>query len=736
VADPDFLLAVDPDRLSRLLPGSVSEDARSNAAAYLRAREWIGGPVEDSASYLQLAARQVGAEDLAEEIASRRLLGAWSVPWARWRPESPHLVLARSFDPIEAIAFARLSGVLRVFSAHRNGLRQWGTPPRGGWTEIIAGSYEDAVVGLAIGQVGSRWLLASVETEQSDARVILHDVTSEVAERFSWWVPPDRWPNTAAAFGRLENDVVLAVGNGQGTVAVWSLDPTGGEELLVLSGHEARVTAVAAGDSIVVSGAEDGTLCLWRLGGDASTVCAPRPVHTEEVWDIAICRGRDGREFLVSAGADDLVEILWDFSAQTWHSEALCQGFGIGRLAVVEQRGAPLLVTGGRDELVRVWDLAERSQLHVLIGHSDTVTGVASDVTDHQMVVSAGLDGTIRMWQPDRVGADVSDHTRIHADTLAVGQSSDGDVIAYGTSEGSLTVLNAETGQRLQWCAQVDSVTGALAVARFKGSPVVVAGSEDGAVRMYDLATGHEATEPLRGLDAAVVALAVSDDSRYLVAKAAGDPSLAAWDLDAGEFIRTYPGAACGILALAVVDAQPVVMCLARGEDRAAGRATASARLLDIETGVELQTAIVELPQFRPGGIYTPWPQETLGVARAGDHWLAIYGIEDRRSGMGAGSWLVWDPARSESAVRQLSPLPVGPFAVGPMHGSTMIARGNRFGSITLSGEDGRDRLHFQVGADVERLCLLPPGTLVASTSAGLLAVDVTAWPADTVAAS
>jgi hypothetical protein len=94
VEDPLYLLAADPGRLlgvlntgwDRLLLPVVHIYQR--AAHHLRER-----PMPEGASYLELAARQGRATDLADKVAWLDLRRPWSVLWARWQPPSPHQVL-------------------------------------------------------------------------------------------------------------------------------------------------------------------------------------------------------------------------------------------------------------------------------------------------------------------------------------------------------------------------------------------------------------------------------------------------------------------------------------------------------------------------------------------------------------------------------------------------------------------------------------------------------------------
>lgn len=57
----------------------------------------------------------------------------------------------------------------------------------------------------------------------------------------------------------------------------------------------------------------------------------------------------------------------------------------------------PLLITGGRDSAVRVWDIRTRHQVHCMSGHQSTVASLLTHAADPQ-VISGSHDKQIRLW--------------------------------------------------------------------------------------------------------------------------------------------------------------------------------------------------------------------------------------------------------------------------------------------------------------------------------------------------
>ena len=56
-----------------------------------------------------------------------------------------------------------------------------------------------------------------------------------------------------------------------------------------------------------------------------------------------------------------------------------------------------LLFTGGRDSVVRVWDIRTKAEVMVLGGHKGTIHSVATQAGEPQ-VVTGSADATVRTW--------------------------------------------------------------------------------------------------------------------------------------------------------------------------------------------------------------------------------------------------------------------------------------------------------------------------------------------------
>jgi WD40 repeat protein len=154
-------------------------------------------------------------------------------------------------------------------------------------------------------------------------------------------------------------------------------------------------------------------------------------------------------------------------------------------------------------------------------------------------------------------------------------------LVVSGSRDGTLQVWDLRT--RTAWDEPLRGHSGevtALAVAEVDGNPIAISGSRDGTLQVWDLRTRTAWDEPLRGHTGMVTALAVAEvDGNPIAISGSRDGSVQVWDLRTRTARTTLlPNDPFGVTALATgeVDGAPVAV---------RGSGNNSVQVWDLKTG-------------------------------------------------------------------------------------------------------------------------------------------------------
>ena len=312
-----------------------------------------------------------------------------------------------------------------------------------------------------------------------------------------------------------------------------------------LVGHEDPVGAVAIGRAgnrdIIVSGSVDKTVRVWdAVTGDP--IGSPLVGHEGSVRMVAVVRAGD-RDIIVSGSHDRTVRV-WDaVTGDPIGSPLVGHAGSAGAVAVGRAGDRDFIVSGGQDCTVRVWDAVTGDAIGApLAGHDDTVFDVAvGRAGDRDIIVSGSHDRTVRVWDAvtgDAVGAPLAGHDG-SVTAVTMGRAGDRDIIVSGSRDHTVRVWDAVTGDPLgapltghdhSLTDYIDSVT-AVAVGRAGNRDVIVSGSDDKTVRVWDAVTGDPVGAPLTGHDEPVTALAIGRaGDRDVIVSGSHDRTVRVWD--------------------------------------------------------------------------------------------------------------------------------------------------------------------------------------------------------------
>ncbi|MER6398316.1 TIR domain-containing protein [Kitasatospora sp. NPDC001603] len=295
---------------------------------------------------------------------------------------------------------------------------------------------------------------------------------------------------------------LLASGDTAGQIRLWNpLDGTAAGRLEGCTGSVYQVDFDDGGGRLA-AGDSDGVVRVWRVGPPAPggrEVVAPRrqpPEHRGSVW---ACRFRPGAG---PGGAE----------ADT------------------------LLVTGGNDGAVRLWDPASGRSRQLLRGHGRRI-GSLSFSGDAGVLAAGGNDGVVRLWEP-ATGRRIRELSGRSSRLVSAQFSPQGPVLATASNDGDLYLWNALTGEYLR---EMDVETEHVWAEAFSADGVFVAtANDDDTVRIWYRSTGaHVAT--LREHRGRVRSIAFSADGRRL-ATGCDDSSVRIWDIEAGRIEARHDG--------------------------------------------------------------------------------------------------------------------------------------------------------------------------------------------------
>lgn len=338
----------------------------------------------------------------------------------------------------------------------------------------------------------------------------------------------------------------------------------------MLRGHTDELNAVAFSPdgSLLASAGLDRSVVVWTVAtGTAKHTLAG---HASGV--LALAFSRDGRS--VGASASDGAIRLWD-TASGAPGLVVQDKMGSARALTFSPDGN-LIASGHADRTARLWEIASGKSRAVLHGHEREVTTVAFS-PDGKLLATGSLDGSARLWSTE-TGEQKASLSTHRGGVRQLAFATDGESLVTGGGDRTVALWKLPEGtleRRYPLGAEVTGLalaraTGLLAVssadrrvrlltlgvgsaARLAGhvgavlcadlapdGKVAASGGADGAVRLWDVASG-QVTEQLSGHAGAVSALEFSPDGRVL-ASGGADRTIRLWSPRTGAELRTLSG--------------------------------------------------------------------------------------------------------------------------------------------------------------------------------------------------
>ena len=371
-------------------------------------------------------------------------------------------------------------------------------------------------------------------------------------------------PVTCAAFS--PNGKTVATAGRDQVVRVWNAAT--GEEMYSFRGHTDRINCIAfrRDGKLLATAGEDRVVKVWDAGtgqearsfrsrfAGSCVAYAPDGLRLAtadthvQMWEATTSRplesfGGEGEIIRGLAFHPDSQSVLTAGSVlarRDARTGRLLNAYAVPgtahhRSAAFSPDGG-LIVSGGDDGLVRVWETASGKLLHTLSGHEGSVLAVAFH-PDGGEIASASTDRSVKIWEPrgGRLVRSLAGHSgRVNS----IAYSPNGRWLATGGEgqvpidedspglDGELKIWEAATGELRH---SLWGHSGAINTVIFSpDSNRLASGSEDQTVKLWAAEFGQEVLT-LRGHNNAVHGVSFSPDGHSL-ASVALDQTVRIWN--------------------------------------------------------------------------------------------------------------------------------------------------------------------------------------------------------------
>ena len=204
------------------------------------------------------------------------------------------------------------------------------------------------------------------------------------------------------------------------------------------------------------------------------------------------------------------------------------------------------VISGSRDNTLKVWNLSSGNLLRSLVGHTKPVKSVAV-TRDAKWVISGSSDNTIKVWEllSGRLLRSLESHM---GSVNSIGLTTDGLKAVSGSDDHTIKIWDLVSGQLLR---SVDGHTDKVnALILTPDDQKIISGSDDKTVKVWDMISG-QLLHTLKGHKSPVNALVVTQDGRQI---ASGSPGreIYVWNLSDGRQIRKIFGPLFNMTSLAL----------------------------------------------------------------------------------------------------------------------------------------------------------------------------------------
>ncbi|XP_055420876.1 bromodomain and WD repeat-containing protein 3 isoform X1 [Bubalus kerabau] len=180
-------------------------------------------------------------------------------------------------------------------------------------------------------------------------------------------------------------------------------------------GVQISCSSFSSGGMFITTGSTDHVIRIYYLGSEIPEKIAELESHTDKVVAVQFCNNGDSLRFV--SGSRDGTARIWQYQQQEWRSIVLDMATKmtgnnmpsgedkVTKLKVTMvawDRYDTTVITAVNNFLLKVWNSITGQLLHTLSGHDDEVFVLEAHPFDQRIILSAGHDGNIFVWDLDR----------------------------------------------------------------------------------------------------------------------------------------------------------------------------------------------------------------------------------------------------------------------------------------------------------------------------------------------
>lgn len=239
-------------------------------------------------------------------------------------------------------------------------------------------------------------------------------------------------------------------------------------------------------------------------------------------------------DYIVTGGVDDLVKV-WELEDDSLKMKHELEGHSLGVISVAVSNDGKLCASSSLDSSMRIWNLQKGEKITTIdCGPVDLWTLAFSP--DDKHIISGSQAGIVSVYSVETAKLEKSLDTTRGKFTLSIAYSPDGKYIASGAIDGFINIFDVDSNKL---CRTLNGHAMPIRSLCFSpDSQLLLTASDDGHMKLYDVQHAN-VVGTLSGHASWVLSVSFSPDGKYFVS-GSSDKSVKVWEVSSKQCIHTF----------------------------------------------------------------------------------------------------------------------------------------------------------------------------------------------------